>query len=160
MWISPNTKTDAYELDEIYWFIGKRKGYENGINTYIMTMLSREPRQIVAFDVDNSVNSDCIQKMVDDTPEAEKYYTDGGQSYLGVDFIGQHQRNIRDKSDTHNIEGSNADIRHYIAGLQRRSRCFFRKKETLKAVLSIFVYAYNKFGAAKLEYRLKHPPAV
>ena len=157
MWISPNTKIDAFELDELYWFVGKRKGYENGVNTYIMTMLSREPRQIVAFDVDNSVNAVRIQEMVDNAPQAEKYYTDGGSSYLGVDFIGRHERNIHDKSDTHNIEGSNADIRHYIAGLQRKSRCFFRRVETLKAVLSIFVYAYNRFGAAKLEYRLRHP---
>jgi len=95
--------------------------------------------------------------MVDNTVQAEKYHTDGGNIYLGVDFIGRHQRNIRDKRDTHNIEGSNADIRHYIAGLQRRSRCFFRKQDTLKAVLALFVYAFNKFGAAKLEYRLKHP---
>jgi hypothetical protein len=157
MWISPSTKTDAFELDEIYWFIGKRKGHENGINTYIMTMLSREPRQIVAFAVDNSVNAACIQEMVDDTVQAEKYYTDGGPISLGVDFIGRHKRNIHNKSDTHNIEGSNADVRHYIAGLHRRSRCFFRKIETLIAVLRIFIYAYNKFGAAKLEYRLRHP---
>ena len=120
-------------------------------------MLSREPRQIVAFAVDNSVNAAAIQHMVDNTLQADKYCTDGAQVYLGVDFIGRHKRNIRDKSDTPNIEGSNADIRHYIAGLRRRSRCFFRKKETLEAVLSVFVYAYNKFGAAKLQYRLSHP---
>ncbi len=157
MWISPATKTDAFELDEVFWFIGRRKGYESGVNTFIMTMLSREPRQIVAFAVDNSVNAEAIQKMVDNVPQADNYFTDGGQSYLGVDFISRHCRNIHDKRDTHNIEGSNADLRHYIAGLRRRSRCFFRKVETLKAVLGIFVDAYNKFGAAKLEYRLRHP---
>lgn len=157
MWISPETKTDAFELDEIYWFVNGRKGYENGVNTYIMTMLSREPRQIVAYAVDNSVNAEQIQKMVDVTLQAERYCTDGAQVYLGIDFIGQHVRNTRDKSDTHNIEGSNADIRHYIAGLRRRSRCFFRKKETLKAVLSIFIHAYNKFGEAKMLYQQKHP---
>ena len=157
MWISPATKTDAFELDEVFWFIGRRKGYESGVNTFIMTMLSREPRQIVAFAVDNSVNAAAIQKMVDNVPQADNYFTDGGQSYLGVDFISRHCRNIHDKRDTHNIEGSNADLRHYIAGLRRRSRCFFRKVETLKAVLGIFVDAYNKFGAAKLEYRLRHP---
>ena len=144
-------------MDEIYWFVGKRKGFENGINTYIMTILSREPRQIVAFDVDNSVNAVYIQDMVDSTLQAEKYFTDGGQSYLAVDFIGRHHRNVHDKSDTHNIEGSNADIRHYITGLRRRSRCFFRKIETLEAVLAIFFHAYNKFGDAKLQYRLRHP---
>lgn len=122
-----------------------------------MTVLSREPRQIIAFDVDSSVNAALIQKMVDNTLQAEKYYTDGGQSYLAVDFIGRHHRNIHDKSDTHNIEGSNADIRHYIAGLRRRSRCFFRKTETLKAVLAVFIHAYNKFGDAKAQYRLRYP---
>ena len=83
------------------------------VDSHIMTMLSREPRQIVAFAVDNTVNAARIQEMADDTVQAETYYTDGGQSYLGVDFIGQHKRNIHDKSDTHNIEGSNADVRHY-----------------------------------------------
>jgi IS1 family transposase len=157
MWISPDTKTDAFELDELYWFIGKRKGYQNGINTYIMTMISREPRQIIAFAVDDSVKATLIQEMVDNTLQADNYNTDGGRCYLGVDFIGHHNRNTHDKSDTHNIEGSNADIRHYIAGLRRRSRCFFRKKETLIAVLHVFVHAYNRFGAAKNQYRLTHP---
>ena len=54
--------------------------------------------------------------------------------------------------DTHLIEGSNADLRHYIAGLRRKSRCFFKSLETLKAVLYLFINAYNKFGEAKLEY--------
>jgi IS1 family transposase len=157
MWISHNTKTEAFELDEIYWFIGKRKGHKNGVNTYIMTMLSREPRQIVALAVEHSIRSATIQHMVDTSLQAETYYTDGGQCYLEADFIGRHQRNVRNKSDTHNIESSNADIRHYIAGLHRRSRCFFRKIETLTAVLELFVYAYNRFGAAKMQYRQRHP---
>jgi hypothetical protein len=157
LWISPDTKREAFELDEIYWFVGKRKGYENGVNTYIMTMLSGEPRQILGFAVDEHVSAERIQDIVDNAPEADNYYTDGGQSYLGVDFLGKHRRNVRDKSNTHNIESSNADIRHYIAGLQRKSRCFFRKRETLEAVLSIFVFAFNHFGAAKAHWRQKHP---
>ncbi len=157
MWISPETKMETFKLDELYWFVGKRKGCENGINTYIMTMLSREPRQIVAYAVDTSVNAALIQKMVDDTVQARKYYTDGGSAYLGVDFIGRHVSNINDKSDTHNIESSNADLRHYIAGLRRRSRCFFRSIETLGAVLCVFVHAYNRFGDAKLQYMQNYP---
>jgi IS1 family transposase len=144
-------------LDELFWYIGERKGCENGINTYIMTMLSRQPRQIVAYAVDNSVNAKSIQEMVDSTVQAKRYYTDGGNSYLGVDFIGYHVRNMIDKSDTHNIESSNADLRDYIAGLRRRSRCFFRSLETLRAVLYVFVHAYNKFGEAKMLYMQKHP---
>ena len=156
MWISPRTKKEAFELDEVYWFIGKRKGHESGINTYIMTMISREPRQIVAYAVDNTVDARLIQEMVDGT-QAERYYTDGGSAYLGVDFMGRHERNVTDKSNTHNIESTNADLRHYIAGLRRRSRCFFRSIETLRAVLYVFVHAYNRFGDAKMQYMQNHP---
>jgi IS1 family transposase len=122
-----------------------------------MTMLSREPRQIVAYAVDNSVKAALIQEMADNTVQAGKYYTDGGNSYLGVDFTGRHIRNLHDKSDTHNIEGSNADLRHYIAGLRRKSRCFFRSVDTLQAVLYVFVHAYNRFGDAKMRYMQNHP---
>ena len=58
------------------------------------------------------------------------------------------------KADTHNIESSNADLRHYIAGLARRSRTFFRSQETLEAVLAVFIDAYNKFGEAKERYQV------
>ena len=95
--------------------------------------------------------------MVDRTPGATNYYTDGGTVYLDVIFWGAHQRNIRNKADTHIIEGSNADIRHYIAGLRRKSRCFFRSIETLRAVLSLFIDAYNQFGDAKRRYKERHP---
>jgi IS1 family transposase len=122
-----------------------------------MTMVSREPRQIIAFEAETSVRSDYIQKMVDRTPPAANYFTDGGLAYLDVIFWGTHKRNIHSKNDTHIIEGTNADIRHYIAGLRRRSRCFFRSLETLKAVLLVFINAYNKFGEAKLAYKQRHP---
>ena len=54
------------------------------------------------------------------------------------------------------VEGVNADLRHYIPLLARRSRCFARKLETLKAVLTVFVTAYNRLGLAKYHYRLHH----
>ncbi len=157
MWISPETNLEAFELDEVFWFTERRKGHENGVNTYIMTMISREPRQIVAFAVDRSIRSEYIQVMVDGTPLAYNYYTDGGIAYMDVDFWGRHRRNVHNKRDTYTIEGTNADIRHYIAGLRRRSRCFFRSLETLKAVLAIFIDAYNRFGEAKQMYRKRHP---
>ena len=95
--------------------------------------------------------------MIDRSPQAKNYYTDGGTSYLDVIFGGEHKRNVHNKNDTHIIEGTNADIRHYIAGLRRRSRCFFRSLETLKAVLTIFIDAYNRFGEAKRDFKARHP---
>jgi IS1 family transposase len=155
--VSSQTNLDAFELDEIFWFTCGRKGHENGVNTYIMTMISRIPRQILAFEADNSVKSERIQAMADRMPPAQKYFTDGGVSYLDVNFWGKHHRNVRNKNDTHIIEGTNADIRHYIAGLRRRSRCFFRSVETLEAVLTLSIDAYNRFGEAKRVYKERRP---
>jgi hypothetical protein len=118
-----------------------------------MTMISRLPRQIVGFNIDKSVNKEAIQAVVDSTESADRYFSDGCLVYNDVVYGGQHIGNEEDKSDTHNIESTNADLRHYIKGLSRRSRCFFRSKETLNAVLSIFIDAYNKFGEWKLKYR-------
>ena len=116
-------------------------------------MFCGSPRQIVGYGVDKSVNTKGIQRIVDSAESADKYCTDGGKVYLDVIFGGKHIRNMTDKSDTHNIEGSNADLRHHIKGLARRSRCFFRTLETLNAVLSLFIDAYNKFGERKFQMR-------
>ena len=148
------TDTGVYELDELYWFINKKARSQTRENTYIMTMISREPRQIVGFEVTHNKSSYRIQGMVDRTAYADTYCTDGYVGYLDVVFPGRHVYNIRDKRDTHTVESINADLRHYIAGLARRSRCFFRSRETLEAVICVFVDAYNKYGEAKLRYRL------
>lgn len=157
MWISSKTDFGVFELDEVWWFIEHKEFTETRENTYVMTMASREPRQIVAFAVEKDRKSWRLQGMVDSVPDAQKYCTDGFGGYLDVIFPGRHICNDWDKSDTHNVESINADLRHYIAGLRRRSRCFFRKLETLKAVLYIFINAYNKFGAAKHTYRQRNP---
>jgi hypothetical protein len=94
--------------------------------------------------------------MVDSVSDFEMNFTDGGKVYEDVIFGGKHCKNISSKDDTYLIEGSNADLRHYIAGLRRHSRCFFRRFETLRAVLCLFINAYNKFGEAKMEYANKY----
>jgi len=147
------TVNEGYELDELYWFIEEKANTETRENVYLMTMVSSEPRQIVGFEVQLDKSAVHIQAIVDRVPWAQKYYTDGYKGYLDVIFPGKHIRNIRDKSDTHTAESINADLRHYIPVLARRSRCFCRKLETLQAVIEIFVDAYNKYGEAKLKYR-------
>ena len=91
---------------------------------------------------------------MDIAPEAKKYCTDGYLGYVDIIYPEHHIRNIRNKSDTFIVEGINADIRHYIPVLARRSRCFCRSFETLEAVMAVFINAYNKFGEAKRKYRI------
>ena len=148
---------NCYELDALYWFIERKARTESRENVYLMTMVSRSPRQIVGFAVARDKCAWRIQSIVDGGPEAEKYCTDGYVGYLDVVYPGRHVRNMRDKSDTFTVEGVNADLRHYIPLLARRSRCFARTLETLQAVVEVFADAYNRFGIAKHKHRLLRP---
>ena len=147
------------ELDELYWFLERKARTETRENVYLITMVSRNPRQIVGFNVALDKSPARIQAMVDNSPPAQNYFSDGYLGYVDVVYPGKYKRNIRDKSDTFTVEGVNADLRHYIPILARRSRCFPRKIETLRAVLAVFVEAYNKFGTAKRRFRASHTTA-
>ena len=161
-WIKKTEKNDVkisyeyFELDELYWFIEKKSHTETRENIYIMTMVSREPRQITGFDVASDKSPERLQNIVDSSPEAEYYCTDGYTGYIDVVYPGKHIRNVHDKSNTFTVEGINADLRHYIPFLARRSRCFPRSPETLKAVVAVFIDAYNRFGLAKYKYRQRN----
>ena len=145
--------SSCLELDELYWFVERKPKSETGKNAYIMLAVSREPRQIVGFDVAFDKSPSRIQSIVDNAPPAKVYYTDGYLGYIDVVYPGCHVRNVRDKSCTFTVEGVNADLRHYIPLLARKSRCFARNIETLRAVLEVFVEAYNRFGLAKMKFR-------
>jgi IS1 family transposase len=123
-----------------------------------MTMVSRQPRQIVGLDAAFDKSPERIQAMVDAAPEAENYCTDGFWGYVDVVYPGKHVRNIHNKNDTFTVESVNADLRHYIPILRRRSRCFPRSIDTLRAVLEVFADAYNAFGVAKMKFRLIRDP--
>ena len=125
-----------------------------------MTMVSRKPRQIVGHVVSRDKMSSTIQQMVDTAPEAKQYCTDGYYGYLDVIFPGKHIFNVHNKKDTFTVESFNADLRHYIPTLARRSRCFPRKLDNLRAVLNVFVKAFNSFASQKELYRSIHPGAT
>ena len=141
------------EIDELYWYIEHKAKTKTRENIYITTAVSREPRQIAGFDVAFDISPARIQNIIDIAPPAERYCTDGYLGYIDIVYPGQHIRNVRNKSDTFTVEGVNADLRHYIPLLARRSRCFARKLETLRAVVDVFVDAYNQFGLAKMKFR-------
>ena len=146
------------ELDELYWFIGQKSTSETRENCYIIPIISRLPRQIVGIDAAFDKSPERIQSLVDVAPPAQNYCTDGYLGYIDVVYPGKHIRNISNKNDTFTVESVNADLRHYIPVLRRRSRCFARKLETLQAVLDVFADAYNAFGVAKMNFRKNRNP--
>ncbi len=124
---------------------------------YLMSMVARKPCIIAGLQVAEDKSAHRIQEIVDSAPYADFYCSDGYFGYLSVIYPGKHIYNCHDKSDTFTVESVNADLRDYIPLLKRRSRCFARSIETLRAVVEVFVNAYNKFGIAKLMYREKYP---
>ena len=146
-------KYEILEIDEMYWFVFHRPRTATRENVYLIIMVSRNPRQIVGFDIAYDKTPERIQRMVDAAPPSTKYYTDGYLGYVDVVYPGSHIRNIHNKNDTHTVESVNADLRHYIPILARRSRCFARTIDTLFAVVGVFVDAYNRFGLAKANFR-------
>jgi len=146
------------EVDELYWFVGQKGTSETRENCYVIPIVSRLPRQIVGIDAAFDKSPERIQALVDTAPPAEKYCTDGFWGYVDVVYPGRHIRNVSNKNDTFTVESVNADLRHYIPILRRRSRCFPRKIETLQAVLAVFAQAYNAFGVAKMKFRQNRDP--
>jgi len=121
-------------------------------------MVGRLPRQIIGIDAAFDKSPERIQALVDAAPEAGNYCTDGYLGYIDVAYPGRHVRNVSNKNDTYTVESVNADLRHYIPILRRRSRCFPRSLVTLNAVLKVFADAYNAFGVAKMKFRHGRDP--
>ena len=53
-----------------------------------------------------------------------------------------------DKSQTYSVEGTNTDLRHYLARLARRSRCI----HALTRAFDLFVRCYNARQLRKRKY--------
>ena len=144
-------------MDELYWFEGRKPRTKTRENVYIIALVNRNPRHILGYSVSGDNSAQTLQSVVDSSYIAQQYCTDGYIGYLDVVFPGEHIFNVHNKNDTFTVEGVNADLRHYIPTLARRSRCFPRKLENLRAVLAVFVRAYNQFGVQKARYRSFHP---
>ena len=145
---------DYLELDELFWFVKQKAKTESRENVYILTAIKNNPRQIAGFLVTENRSPETLQELVDNAPPVKRYYTDGYLGYINVIFPGDHVRNVRNKDGTTTVESVNADLRHYIPILARRSRCFARSKETLRAVVEVFAAAYNRFGSAKHHFAM------
>jgi IS1 family transposase len=69
---------------------------------------------------------EAIQQMVDDAPKAKWYFRDGFEAYSGLWYHFGRYEVSEGKNDTYSVEGDNAELRHYLARLARKSRCFSR----------------------------------
>jgi len=118
-----------------------------------MTVVDRTTSCIMGWAVNEERTEDIMQKMVDDAPQAAFYFSDLLPIYRQVVYFPGRYTPMPDKSETFRVEGDNAELRHYLARLARRSRCFSRCINALRRAIKIFVYAWNR----RQLYRKKYP---
>lgn len=87
---------------------------------------------------------ECLQALVDRAPQARFYFSDLFAGYRQVLYAPGIHTPMPDKSETFRVEGVNAEFRHYLACLARRTRCFPRCLKRLMLVLRLFVFAWNR----------------
>ena len=119
----------------------------------MITFIDRETRQIVGHKVSGNKSVETIQGVADSAPKAETYHSDGYSAYKETLYHGKHYAHL-DKSETYTVEGVNSDLRKYIPGFARRSKCFYRSIDTVIAVMAVFVRAFNAFALKKFHTRI------
>ena len=112
---TPNTRVNVIEMDELYSFVERKNRF------YAITLVSRDTREIVGFDIAFDKSRERIQRLVDRSVKARQYYSDAYSAYSEVCYEGAHT-SLKNKSQTYTVEGVNSDLRHYIPPLRRRSK--------------------------------------
>jgi IS1 family transposase len=84
-----------------------------------------------------------MQLCLDSALGARQYYSDAFPIY-GTLYYGAPFELRKDKKETYSVEAVNADLRHYLKRLARKSRSFSRSIQALKKNVRLFVYCYNQ----------------
>ena len=109
-----------------------------------MTVVDRRTSCILAWAVDTDRPLATLQRLVDAAPQARFYYSDLYATYRSLVYAPGIYAAMLDKSETYRVEGDNAELRHYLARLARKSRCFSRCIDALRQAVKLFVHAWNR----------------
>jgi IS1 family transposase len=93
-----------------------------------------------------------LQAILDDSPQAVWYFSDLFATYKAVLYTPGTHTAMPDKSETYRVEGVNAELRHYLARLRRKTRCFSKSLQALVRSVKLFVYAWNRRQLYKQRY--------
>lgn len=117
-----------------------------------MTIVDRRTSCILGWVVELARTENDLQAMVDDAPQAAYYFSDLFAPYRNLIYTPGRHTPMPDKSETYRVEGDNAELRHYLARLARRSRCFSRCIHALRRAIQLFVFAWNSRQLQRFRY--------
>jgi insertion element IS1 protein InsB len=88
---------------------------------------------------------ESMQQVVDTLPKAEYYCSDQSSIYPDLEWPeGSSHIISKGKEQTHTIESLNANLRHYLKRLARKTRCFSRCFKALERSVRLFAWYYNR----------------
>jgi len=114
-------------------------------------VVDRATHCVLSWDVVCQRTSAALQACLERAPQAKQYYSDAFPVYDTL-YYGAPYELSTDKLETYAVEAVNADLRHYLKRLARRSRCFSRRMKSLAENIRLFVYCYNQRQLAKRQF--------
>ena len=114
-------------------------------------MVDRATHCVLSRDVVSTRTSEALQACLERAPQAKQYYSDAFPVYDTL-YYGAPYEMRTDKKETYSVEAVNADLRHYLKRLARKSRCFSRRLDALYKNIHLFVYYYNQRQIMKRLY--------
>ena len=108
-----------------------------------MTIVDRTTRCFLSIQAVFQRSQSVRQQMVNQAP-VEQYYSDQFPLYDSLRYHRGYHLSLMDKSETYSAEGNNAELRHYLTRLARRSRGFSRCLNWLNRHLKAFAHAWNQ----------------
>ena len=128
------------------WTLYLRRQEKNEI--YVLTVVDRNTHCVLSWDVVQERTTKALQVCLERAPQAKPYYSDAFSTDDNL-YYGAPYEMRTDKQQTYSVEAVNADLRHYLKRLARKSRCFTRRLKSLARNLQRFVFCYNHRQLAK-----------
>ncbi len=106
-------------VDELYSFIGKKSRVSlfMAVKHYMGLIVG----QAVLWNIDAAI----LQAVIDGLPGADRYYSDDRIAYAALKWPGLHEVSVG-KRDTHTLERRNSELRHYLARLHHKTKCYVK----------------------------------
>ena len=125
-----------------------------------MTFVDRATRCILGWRVVFERTGEVVQTLLTETVQGHRYYSDLFEAYQTVVYWPAEHFPMSGKSETFSVEGDNAELRHYLARLGRRSRCFSRCVQALRRAVQLFCFAWNRRQLFKRRFPHYHAHLV
>ncbi len=110
-----------------------------------MAAIARDTGLVVGMQVLEALQWEGMQEVVESLPPAESYCSDRSPIYPDLIWPeGSTHIISHGKEQTHTIESLNANLRHYLKRLARRTRCFSKCFKALARSIRLFAWYYNR----------------